>query len=114
MQKKFVVNDYENTSYLHCSVLKNEQVPPFRTFIKKLNETNDLLERLDSMYDFMDNSTSRIEDMIVLLKSYKYFFEDINEFKTLLILSKNLTENKDLKKLRDSLLIDFENQMNKI
>lgn len=114
VQKKFVINDNENTSYLHCSILKNEQVRPFRDFIKQLNETNNLLERLDYMYDFVDSSQSKIDDMFVLLKSYKYFFEDINEYKTLLILSRNFTENSDLKKLRESLLIDFENQMNKI
>lgn len=113
VQKKYIDGENENTSFFHCSVLKNEQVRPFRDFIARLNETSELLDRIDLIYDLLDSSSSRIDDLIVLLKSYKYLFDDLNEFKTLLILSKNFTSNDCLKKLRDNLLMEFDNRMNK-
>lgn len=112
--KKYVDGDDDNTSYLHCSLLQDRQIGPFRDFIGKLNSTEDLLQKLDFIYDFMDASNSRLDDIKVLLKSYKYFFEDVNELKTLLILSKNFTADTVVKNLRENLLQDFETQMNKI
>ncbi|WP_314060056.1 hypothetical protein [Empedobacter brevis] len=111
--KKYVEDDPENTTYTHCSVLKDNQISNFREFIYKINNTTDLLNRLESIYDFLDNSYSRLDDIFVLLKSYKFLFKDVNEYKTLLILSKSLKEKKEIKELRDNLLYDFESLLNK-
>jgi len=112
VQKRYVQDDFDNVTYFHCSVLKNEQVKIFQDFVTNLNQTNNLLERLDFIYELIDNSISKIEDLAILLKSYKYFFNEVNEYKTLLILSKSVKENPLIKNLREDLLKDFENQMN--
>lgn len=112
VQKRYVQDDFDNVTYFHCSVLKNEQVKIFQDFVTNLNQTKNLLERLDFIYELIDNSISKIEDLAILLKSYKYFFNEVNEYKTLLILSKSVKENPLIKNLREDLLKDFENQMN--
>jgi len=112
VQKRISIDADDNIKYYHCSILKNEQIGSFKNFIKNLNKTSDIFERLDLMYDFTDNSLCRVEDLAVLLKSYKYFFNDINEYKTLLILTKNLKEDPLIKSYRVKLLNEFDSLMN--
>lgn len=112
--KKFSIEDEEKTTYYHCSVLQDSQVNHFRAFTNNLNETKDLFERLELIYDFADNSKSRIEDLSILLKSCNLFFKDINELKTLLIITKNLKENPKIKENRKILLDHFEHTLSKL
>ncbi|SOU86794.1 conserved hypothetical protein [Tenacibaculum dicentrarchi] len=112
--KKFKIEDTEKISYYHCSILQDSQVKYFREFSNKLNNTHDLFERLDLIYDFVDNSNSLIEDLSILLKSYHLFFSDINELKTLLIITKSLKDNPKIKNYRKTLLDNFEHTINQI
>lgn len=112
--KKFQIEDTEKISYYHCSILQDSQVKFFRDFSDKLNKTYDLFERLDLIYDFADNSNSLIEDLSILLKSYHLFFNDINELKTLLIITKSLKDNPKIKNYRKALLENFEHTINQI
>ncbi|WP_271855693.1 hypothetical protein [Patiriisocius marinus] len=112
--KKFQLEDTEKITYYHCSILQDNQVKYFREFSNRLNKANDLFERLELIYDFTDNSNSLIEDLSILLKSYHLFFSDINELKTLLIITKSLKDNPKIKNYRKSLLENFEHTVNKI
>lgn len=112
--KKFQLEDTEKVTYHHCSILQDNQVKHFREFSNKLNKANDLFERLDLIYDFADNSNSLIEDLSILLKSYHLFFNDINELKTLLIITKSLKDNPKIKNYRKALLENFEHTINQI
>jgi hypothetical protein len=112
--KKFQIEDSEKITYHHCSILQDSQVKYFREFSNNMNKANDLFERLELIYDFADNSTSIIDDLSIILKSYQLFFNDINELKTLLIITKSLKDNPKIKNYRKSLLENFEHTINKI
>lgn len=75
---------------------------------------NELFDRIDILYDFAENSKSVIEDLSILVSSYKNLFEDINELKTLLILTKSFKDSPLIKEKREKLLNEFEVIMNKI
>lgn len=111
--KKFSEDD-DKIFYYHISILEENQINRFKEFIFTLNTQNHLLERLDSIYDFMDKSNSRIKDLKILLKSYDSIFSDINELKTLLILTKSLKGHSEIKEHRKNLLNHFENTLNNI
>lgn len=112
--KKFVIDDDEKTSYHHCSILTDSQVRHFRDLINTLNKREDVFERLELIYEFVDKSNSKIEDLAILLKSYYYIFNDINEYKTLLILTKSLKDDPKIKSYRESLLSEFKHTLNRI
>lgn len=111
--KKFSEDD-DKIFYSHISILEKDQISGFRNFINNLNNQDQLLERLDLIYEFTDKSNSRIKDLKILLKSYDYIFNDINEFKTLLILTKSLKDHSEIKEYRKVLLNHFENTLDKI
>tara|TARA_R110002020_G_scaffold261331_2_gene475668 strand:+ start:721 stop:1632 length:912 start_codon:yes stop_codon:yes gene_type:complete len=112
--KKFSKDDDDKVFYYHISVLEDEQINNFRELIHILNNQEDLFKRLESLYEFVDNSKSRIKDLRILLKSYSSIFNNINELKTLLILSKDLKDNTEIKEYRENLLYDFEHSLDKI
>lgn len=112
--KKSSVLDSEKVNYFHCSLLQDNQVKYFKEFADKLNTTKELFERIDSIYDFVENSNAKIDNLAILLKSYNLFFNDLNELKTLLILTKSFKENPKIKNYRKILLSDFERTLNKI
>lgn len=112
--KKYSEEDDEKVFYYHCSILKDSQVRHFKEFINNLNEKNELFERLELIYDFVDKSNTRIDDLRILLKSYDYIFENINELKTLLLLTKSLKDNPEIKEYRKILLDQFQHKLDKI
>jgi hypothetical protein len=114
VQKKYSADDSNNITYYHCSVIKNEQIGVFRKLSNDLNKTINIFERIDILYDFAENSKSVIEDLAVIVKAYKSMFQDINELKTILILTKSLKSNTLIKDSRKKLLSDFDALMNKI
>jgi len=114
VQKKYSPDDENNTTYYHCAVIKNEQTRIFRKFAEDLNSTTDLFARIDLLYDFSEYSKSVIEDLSILVSCYNYLFQDINELKTLLILTKNFKDNPLIKDKREKLIKEFEVLMNKI
>ena len=79
-----------------------------------MENSKDVFDRLEAIYDFADNSESRIEDLKILMKSYNDLFTDVNELKTLLILTKSLKDNSDLKKYRERLLSDLKGKLKKV
>lgn len=52
--------------------------------------------------------------MATMLKASINLFDDINELKTLLIISKGMKDNEHIKGIRNSVLSNFELQMNKM
>lgn len=111
--KKFSLEDDEKITYYHGSILNDNQVNHFREFAHDLNTKKELFERLELIYDFVENSKSRIDDLSILLKCFNLFFDNINEFKTLLIITKSLKENPKIEDYRKSLLYHFEHIIKK-
>lgn len=97
-------------SYYHCIILKKEQIRKYRSFLNIYNSKNDIIERLDSIYEFIYNSKNKEEDILILLKIFSNKIFDINEIKTILIISKNIKGKDNLiKTQRDKLLSLFNN-----
>ena len=105
----------DKITYSHRSILTTEnQKTNFRSFLRTMENSKDVFDRLEAIYDFADNSESRIEDLKILMKSYNDLFTDVNELKTLLILTKSLKDNSDLKKYRERLLSDLKGKLKKV
>jgi len=114
VKKKIADNDIAKPTFIHCTFLAADQISRFRNFVDLLQEKDDIIDRLDVIYDFFDSSPSVIGDMATMLKASINLFDDINELKTLLILSKGMKDNEHIKSIRNSVLSNFELQMNKL
>lgn len=114
VKKKIADNDIVKPTFIHCAFLATDQISRFRSFIDLLQEKDDIIDRLDIIYDFFDSSPSVIADMATMLKASINLFDDINELKTLLIISKGMKDNEHIKGIRNSVLSNFELQMNKM
>lgn len=112
--KKFEVNGLNDPTYSHLEVLNANQFGHFIEFTKNLSKENDLLKRLSLIYWFANNSNSLIDDMRILLKLNTIIFEDPNELKTLLILTKGFKEDSRIGDLRKIVLEIFESKMNSL
>lgn len=114
VKKKVATEDVDNKTYTHCSVLEKNQVNHLKTFINDLNDTEDLLNRLDLIYDFIDDSQNRIKDLKVILKNYSLFFSDVNEFKTLLIISEGFIHDLEIQQYRDMIDVRMQSLLTKV
>lgn len=108
-------NNSENkTTYQHCAILEDGQITRLRQFLNSYNSKNDLIERLDCIYEFIDISEDRENDILLLLKIFKNKIFNINEIKTVLIISKHISESCDnIKNHRNELLFLFDSLMTK-
>lgn len=114
VKKKIANNDIVKPTFIHCAFLATNQISRFRNFVDILQEKDDIIDRLDVIYNFFDSSPSVIADMATMLKASINLFDDINELKTLLIISKGMKDNEHIKSIRNSVLSNFELQMNKL
>lgn len=111
--KKINLNDPNKLFYKHCVMIQDNQISKFRTFFNDYLNAS-LMDRLERIYDFVDNTENLIDDLSVLLKASTNVFKDVNESKTLLIITKNLTEFSEIKVLRENLALEFDNRMMEI
>ena len=105
----------EKPIYIHCAILQSkDQTKYIRKFLNEYNTKEDIIDRLDCIYDYVDNSNTKIEDILLLLKIFRNKIFDINEIKTVLIISKNIkTENNCIQFHRDKLMSLFNNLLDK-
>ena len=111
--KKVAENDPAKPTFTHCTILEADQISRFRNFVDVLVQTNDILSRLDLIYDFFEKSPSVILDMVAMLKASSYIFDDVNELKTLLIISFGMRNNKSVNYYRNIVENNFKSQMSK-
>lgn len=112
--KTYSTNNNDNYSYQHCTYINSNQIERFKSFTKNLQELDDILERLDFLYNFFETSPSVIDDMATILRASNYIFDDINEIKTVLIISKGMKDNAIIKGLREKVLNNFQLKMSKL
>lgn len=108
--KKINLDDTTKPTYKHCVMIGDNQISRFRIFFNDYLQL-DLMDRLEKIYDFADSSVNLIQDLSVLMKASVHIFKDVNELKTLLIITKNLTEYPEIKSLRENLVLEFDNRM---
>ncbi|SBV92057.1 hypothetical protein [uncultured Dysgonomonas sp.] len=58
------------------------------TFTKNYPFNNDILDRLNYIYDYVDNSDNPIESILIILDTFNNNNFDINEIKTALVISR--------------------------
>lgn len=71
--------------------------------IRKIEKIKDLMDRLDYIYHIVDVSKNKIEIITNLLKHYISEEADVNEYKTILIISKDFFENRFIYYFREEL-----------
>lgn len=111
--KRVAENDSVKPIYTHCAFLETEQISRFRDFFTAYQELEDILKRLDFIYNFFDNSSNVVRDMATMLKASKNIFQDVNELKTLLVLSNGMRENELIRDYRKLVDDNFKSQMKK-
>lgn len=106
----------DKPTFTHCTVLHSkDKTKLYRIFLNKYNTTQDILERLDYMYEFIYNSDSRKDDILFFLKLFNNKVFNINEIKTVLIISKNIAQSDSkIKEHRDKLLFLFNELIEKM
>lgn len=93
--------------YTHCAKLQSQdQINRFKIFAKEYNELSNLMLRLEYLYDFVYDSNIPEDDITILLKIFRNKNFDINEIKTMLVISKNI-KNEELQLEREKLLSLF-------
>ena len=110
--KKYNDEYKEKTVYTHYSLLLGEQVNLFKWFLDSLNNSSNLFDRLELIYDFVEKSKDKISDLEIVLKSCDYLFSDINELKTLLILTRGFSVNKNIQQHRERLNVILGKELN--
>lgn len=105
----------EKPVYIHCAILQSKnQTRSLHKFLKEYNAKENIIDRLDCIYEYIDNSNAKIEDILLLLKIFRNRIFDINEIKTVLVISKNIkTENNCIEFHRNKLLSLFNNLLDK-
>lgn len=111
--KKIADNDSIKPTFKHCVFLEPEQTAVFKEFITQYQEIKEILPRLDHIYTFFRNSNNIVKDMATMLKASSIIFHDVNELKTLLIISYGMRDNKLIKHYRELVNNNFKSQMNK-
>lgn len=111
--KKTDEDDLVKPVYTHCAFLHSQQISKFRSFFNSYQELQDIIRRLDLIYDFFDASDDVVKDMSTMLQASTKVFHDVNELKTLLILSNGMKENPMISKYREILNENFKSQMSK-
>lgn len=100
----------ELPSYSHIAVINPPFTNLFQKFLDDYNEEGDLLEKLPKIYYFVDklfNDEVGIEGLNLLLKAFNNKHFHSSELKTLLIISKSLKDNPEIKINREQLLTTY-------
>lgn len=111
--KKIAENDSVKPTFKHCVFLEAEQTAIFKEFITQYQEIEDILPRLNYIYEFFSNSNNVVRDMVTMLKASSNIFHDVNELKTLLIISYGMRDNDLIKYYREIVNNNFKSQMSK-
>lgn len=86
-----LIEEHKKETAAHCQT-------PLDQFMQRLNSTEDLLERLDLIYDFVDDANDPKKSLELLLEHCDLLFNDVNELKTLLIISEGFSRDESIKK----------------
>lgn len=82
------------------------------TFVKLYSEENDLLKKLNLIYELFDNSTNKIDCINFLLKQFNSYFYHLSEIKTVLVISKQFEDYDSVKEHREALVKIYNKKKN--
>ena len=103
--KKTFEDEQTKPIFEHKSIIEDEFVYPFKEFLRNYNSINDLVDKLEIIYDFVNNSEKKEKYIELLLRAFKSPVFDISEIKTVLVISKSFQEkNENIRKNRAELL----------
>lgn len=113
--KKTFEDDQIKPIFEHKSIIEDEFVYPFKEFLRNYYSKKDLIQRLETIYDFVDSSEKKEKYIELLLKSFRSIVFSISEIKTILVISKSFQEkNENIKKNRDELLKIYESLLKQL
>lgn len=109
--KKEWFDDEKKDEYIHKAIIDSPDIVRFmKTFFKSYYKESNLINRLSTFYDFMEKVLKRndkFEILKLLLTAFNYKGVDINEVKTLLVITKGLKNNENIKELREELVSNY-------
>ncbi|MEP1306095.1 MAG: hypothetical protein ABJK11_05615 [Balneola sp.] len=96
-------------NYLHKVIIEKEYTGDIKTFIRAYNQENDLVNKLTSIHDFIDESFSKkkkygFEILSYILKGFNDKNYHLSELKTLLVISKPFINHDKIELARKSLI----------
>lgn len=99
----------------HKTIIEDDLVYPFKEFLNNYYIPEDLIDRLEIIYDFIDNSDKKEKNIELLLKAFKSNVFNVSEIKTILVISKSFQEkNEDIRKNRNELLKFYESLLKQL
>lgn len=98
----------------HKAIIEESLVYPFKEFIRNYYTNQNLVKRLEIIYEFVDNSRTKEKYIELLLKSFKSNVFNLSEIKTILVISKSFQENENIRRNRNDLLKFYENLLKQL
>jgi hypothetical protein len=98
----------------HKAIIEDSLVYPFKEFLRNYYSTQDLIKRLEIIYEFIDNSETKEKYIELLLKAFKSNVFNVSEIKTILVISKSFQENESIRKNRNELLTVYESLLKQL
>ena len=98
----------------HKAIIEDSLVYPFKEFLRRYYTTQDLIKRLEIIYEFIDISETKEKYIELLLKAFKSNVFNVSEIKTILVISKSFQENENIRKNRNELLIVYESLLKQL
>jgi hypothetical protein len=109
--KEWFKSDKKN-EYFHKLILDKDISAQFTAFINKYNEIDELVDKLDLIHDFVDESFTNSKFGHKILENLMIAFNDANfhlsEIKTLLVISKPFINHSEIKGVRLKMLDTYQ------
>jgi hypothetical protein len=113
--KKTFDDEQIKPSFEHKSIIEDELVYSLKEFLNNYYKTEDLIPKLESIYDFINNSEKKEKYVELLLKAFKSNTFNLSEIKTILVISKSFQEkNETIRKDRAQLLNVYESLLTQL
>ncbi len=113
--KKSFEDQQTKPIFEHKAIIEDSLVYPFKEFLRSYYKTQDLIKRLEIIYEFIDNSEIKEKYIELLLKAFKSNVFNVSEIKTILVISKSFQEkNETIRKNRNELLTVYESLLKQL
>lgn len=112
-----IKKDFEDDSlkpiFEHKTIIEDELVYPFKEFLRNYYSKDELVDRLETIYDFIDNSDKKEKNIELLLRAFRSPVFNPSELKTILVISKSF-KDENIRKYREELLNFYESLLKQI
>lgn len=115
VSKQITIGNPNESLNRHIAFLEKNEVDELSNTITQLDSVTNLIERLEFLYAYIDNSKNKIRDVLVLTRLFNNNLYDVNELKTVLVISDGFAQkNETIKHYRNELKLTFEKMMSKV